>query len=140
MAALIDAQPPDRRIDGKNIWPLIAGEPGAKNPHEAYLFYYANNELQAVRSGKWKLVAPHRYRSLDGGEGGTGGIPSKYEMLETGWGLYDLESDVSESKNLAESRPELVKRLKEVMERAREDLGDSLQGREGQNRRPAGRL
>ena len=140
VAELIEAPSPERRIDGKNIWPLIAADPGAKNPHEAYLFYYANNELQAVRSGKWKLVAPHRYRSLDGAEGGSGGIPSKYKMLETGWVLYGLETDLPESNNLAESHPEVVKRLQGIMERAWEDLGDSLQGREGENRRTPGKL
>ena len=43
VAELIDAELPEHPIDGENIWPLIAGEPGAKSPHEAYLFYYANN-------------------------------------------------------------------------------------------------
>jgi len=38
-------------IDGRDIWPLISGQPGALSPHEA--FYY---DLRAVRSGKWKLA------------------------------------------------------------------------------------
>jgi arylsulfatase A len=37
-------------IDGMDIWPLMAGEPGATTPHQA--FYY---DLNAVRSGNWKL-------------------------------------------------------------------------------------
>ena len=54
--------PSDRIIDGKDIWPLLAGEAGAKSPHEA-LYFYWGRELHAVRSGKWKLHLPHPYRT-----------------------------------------------------------------------------
>ena len=37
----------------KDIWPLMAGEPGAENPHEAYFLYYGQ-QLQAVRTERWK--------------------------------------------------------------------------------------
>src|SRR5690606_27264940 len=41
-------------IDGHNVWPLLAGLPGARTPYEA--FYSGQFEqLQAVRSGEWKL-------------------------------------------------------------------------------------
>src|SRR3954453_20601237 len=43
----------DRIIDGKDIWPLLAGEAGAKSPHES-LYFYWGTELHAVRAGKWK--------------------------------------------------------------------------------------
>ena len=46
--------PNDRVIDGRSIWKLISGEPGAESPHEAF-FYYTENGLEAVRQGKWKL-------------------------------------------------------------------------------------
>jgi arylsulfatase len=39
-----------------------------------------------------------------------------------------------------EWNPEIVKRLMEYVERAREDLGDSLTKRVGKNVRPAGRM
>ena len=45
------------------------GEKGAKSPHEAYYFYWGR-ELQAVRSGKWKLHFPHAYRTPQGGRQG----------------------------------------------------------------------
>jgi arylsulfatase A-like enzyme len=48
----------DRIIDGKDIRPLLFGQPGAKCPHEAY-YYYWNNALEAIRSGPWKLHFPH---------------------------------------------------------------------------------
>jgi arylsulfatase A-like enzyme len=50
-AALAKAElPSDRKIDGKNLLPLMEGRKGAKSPHEA--FFYGT---EAVRSGKWKL-------------------------------------------------------------------------------------
>ncbi len=58
IAALAGAELPsgqiggvDIIIDGKSIWPLMSGDPGALSPHEA--FYY---DLEAVRSGTWKLM------------------------------------------------------------------------------------
>ena len=77
VAALVDAELPQHKIDGKDIWPLIAGVEGAKSPHEAYYFYYGG-QLQAVRMGQWKLHFPHRYRTMNGRQGGTGGIPNAY--------------------------------------------------------------
>ena len=75
IAKLIGAQLPNHKIDGLDIWPLLAGKSKAKNPHEAYFFYYARNELQALRSGAWKMVLPHSYNSLNGRPGGRDGTP-----------------------------------------------------------------
>jgi len=69
-ANLIGAKLPDHKIDGLDIWPFLAAEPGAKNPHDAYFFYgvpfgqWTGAQLEAVRSGHWKLVLPHTYRTL----------------------------------------------------------------------------
>ena len=54
--------------------------------------------------------------------------------------LYDLETDPGESVDLADRHPEVMARLLELAEEAREDLGDSLQQRTGRNRREPGRL
>jgi arylsulfatase len=57
-AKLARAQlPGDRIIDGRAILSLMTGEPGAKSPHEAF-YFYNYLRLNAVRSGKWKLVLP----------------------------------------------------------------------------------
>src|SRR5262249_34929911 len=123
------------KIDGLDIWPLIAGDPKAKSPHEAFYFYW-NNELQAVRSGKWKLHFPHAYRSLEG-KGGTGGKPAKTVERKTPLALYDLEKDGGETPNGAAKHPEVVKRLKALAETARADLGDSAPRQKGRGVRPA---
>jgi arylsulfatase A-like enzyme len=140
IARLTGAALPGHRIDGGDIWPLMSGESGARSPHEAYFFYYHVNELHAVRSGRWKLVLPHTYRTLGGRPGGTGGVPVKYGSARSGMALYDLETDPGESVDLAGRHPEVMARLLELAEEAREDLGDSLQQRTGQNRREPGRL
>ena len=111
--------PQDRIIDGRDILPLITGEDGAKTPHEAF-FYYMRDELRAVRSGKWKLVV----KPLEDGK------PA----------LYDLESDISESNNLASENPDVVMRLQVLLDKCREDIGDSLTDCTGKNRREPGRV
>ena len=132
VAGLLDAELPEHPIDGRDIWPLLAGEEGAVTPHEALFFWYHNNQLEAMRSGKWKLHFPHKYRSLQGREGGKGGIPTKYDYgVEIGLSLYDLEADIGESVNLVAEHPEVVARLVEMADAMRARLGDRLTGVEG---------
>ena len=137
IAELIGAKLPDHTIDGRNIWPLMAGEDGATSPHEAYFMYYGR-QLQAVRSGKWKLHFPHGYRTMAGRPGGTGGIPTAYSQAKIGLELFDLESDIGETTDVAKSHPEVVERLAELADEMRQDLGDN--NVKGKGIRPAGRL
>ncbi len=130
---------PEHAIDGRSILPLMLGEPGAKSPHEAYYMYYGA-ELQAVRSGRWKLHFPHGYRTLDGRPGGTGGLPVPYSYKKTGLELYDLQNDIGETTNVADKHPEVVKKLQAYAEVARADLGDSRTKRKGSGVRQPGHL
>jgi len=139
MARLIGVQlPKDRVIDGRDIWPLMSGQPGATSPHEAY-YYYWGQELQAVRSGPWKLHLPHGYRS-PGEPAGHGGQPGPYVQKKIDLSLFNLETDLGETTDVAAQHPEIVKRLEALAERAREDLGDSRTKRKGRNVRQAGQL
>jgi arylsulfatase A-like enzyme len=138
-ARLAGGQPPqDRIIDGRDIWPLLAGQPVKKSPRDRF-YYYWNNGLEAVRSGKWKLHLPHEYRTL-ASEPGKDGQPGPYKTARTELALFDLESDVGEIENVAGQHAEVVAQLSKLAEEAREDLGDQLTGRPGKNRRAAGRL
>jgi arylsulfatase A-like enzyme len=101
--------PQDRIIDGKDISPLLFNKKGATSPHEAF-FYYKQNDLQAVRSGNWKLFEDGR--------------------------LYNLDEDIGETEDVSGAHPEIVKRLKNYLEEARNDMGDGDQ--EGRNCRPPG--
>ncbi len=89
--------PQDRVIDGKNIWPLMAAQPNARSPHQAF-YYYRGTTLQAIRKGKWKL--------------------RKTKQTE----LYNLHADIGEKQNLAGTHPDIVRQLTHMMEAFDTDL------------------
>jgi arylsulfatase A len=130
--------PTDRVIDGRDIWPLLSDQPGARTPHEVF-YYYWNNGLEAVESGPWKLHLPHEYRTL-AGEPGKDGRPGPYKQARIELALFNIEQDIGEQHDVAAQHPQVVQRLLALAEKAREDLGDSLTGREGRGRRQPGRL
>lgn len=124
VARLIGATLPAHKIDGRDIWPLIAGDPGARSPHEAYYFYYGR-ELQAIRAGKWKLHFPHGYTTLGGRKGGSEGAPAKYDQARIDLTLYDLEKDAGETTDVKDANPDVVARLQALGDVMRKDLGDA---------------
>jgi len=128
----------DRPIDGRDIRPLLTGQPDAKSPHEAFYFYWGR-ELQALRSGRWKLHFPHKYRSLAGAPG-SDGKPGPYQEREIGLSLFDLDADPGETTDLASRHPDVVARLTRLANAARADLGDSATKQPGKNVRPPGQL
>ena len=140
VAKLIGAQVSnDRKIDGKDIWPLISGAPGATSPHDAWYCYYGR-ELRAVRDPQFKLVFPHEYRSLEGNPAGRDGVPAHYKQVKAKQALYDLKNDVGETTDVAQDHPDVVARLERAGEEARAALGDELTGRTGSEVRPPGRI
>jgi arylsulfatase A len=141
IARISGAKLPESKLDGRDVWPLLAGEAGAKSPHPAYFIYYANNQLQAVISGSWKLVFPHVYRTLGDQPRASGGNPVKYreakvEKIE----LYDLSADPAERTNVSEAHPDIVTSISKMADEIRADLGDSLTQQKISGLRPAGRL
>ena len=97
LAALAGADTPRDRIDGYDISAILRGDIGAPSPYDAF-YYYRGYELRAVRSGEWKL--------------------------HTDGTLYNLDSDIAESQDLADERPEVRDRLARLLEEARINLGD----------------
>lgn len=118
-------EPQDRKIDGKDISALIFGEEGATSPHEVF-YYYMQNRLEAIRKGKWKL---HFGK-------GEWAAPVMEENKE----LYDLESDIGEANNVVAEHADIVEELMALADAARQDLGDSVKGIEGNGCRPIGRV
>ena len=110
--------PDDRVIDGKDIMPLMT-DPNAKSPTECF-GYYHKDEMHAVRSGDWKL---HIHRA---GE----------SVKE----LYNMREDIGETTNVYDQNPDVVADLEAKAQALREDIGDTLTGVEGANRRPQGRV
>ncbi|NQU22969.1 MAG: sulfatase [Candidatus Nealsonbacteria bacterium] len=115
--------PADRTIDGKNVLPVILGEPDVENPRKTY-FYYSYNHLQAVRNGKWKLVLPRPAKPP--WCSWSARMTTAVEEIT----LYDLRSDTvtgsngAERNNVATEHAEVVAELMRLIEQAREDLGD----------------
>ncbi|MGA0409438.1 MAG: arylsulfatase, partial [Limisphaerales bacterium] len=139
IAHLIGADLPEHPIDGKNIAPLLMGDPDAKSPHEAYFMYYGR-ELQAMRMGPWKLHFPHGYRTMAGRPGGTQGIPTEYEQSRIDLSLFNLEEDMGETTDLSQQHPEIVRKMQGLADAMRQDLGDSLTQVIGKGNREPGRL
>ncbi len=140
LAQRVGADLPKHPIDGKDVWHLWTGE-STTSPHEAYYFYYHVNELHGVRYQNWKLYFPHRYRTLDGQPGGKNGLPAHYsykniEKIE----LYNLDTDLSETTDVAEQYPEVVAQIVALADQKRKELGDALTNQTGTGSRPAGSI
>ena len=140
IARLTDSELPGLTIDGKDVWNVISGET-TESPQKAYFFYYRVNELFGVRYGKWKLYFPHRYRTMEGQEPGKDGQPGEYRMIDLEEiELYDVENDISETKNVAKEHPKVVEEIKILANEMRSRLGDSLLELEGSETREPGRI
>lgn len=120
--------PQDRKIDGHDIAPLIYDQPGAKSPYESF-YYYRQNELQAVRSGPWKLFLPISPSS---------GHPHLAKSAAPKTLLFHLYDDVACEHNVASEHPDVVQRLMTLADQAREDLGDK--NRRGKGQRKVGKI
>ncbi len=118
LAAVCGGQAPtDRVIDGRDIQDLWYGD--APSPHEAF-FYYSMNDLEAVRSGRWKLHFSKRGKERPA--------------------LFDLDADIGETTDVIADHPDVVARLETLAEGARAALGDARLDRVGTEIRPAGRV
>ncbi len=125
---LAGTKPPmDRVIDGHDIRPLIFGEKDAKSPYEVF-YYYNRDQLQAVRSGPWKLFLPLE-QSMRHPR-----YPRNYTGPTEAF-LFNVVEDIGSSQNVAQEHPEIVARLELLAEQARKDLGDLDLSGSGQRRR-----
>ena len=109
-------------------------------PRDHFLYYYGNNNLEAVRKGKWKLVLPHSSRSYKGVLPRNDGYPGSYRKIETGLELYNLRRDPGEEYDVIKLYPDVAEELKKLVESARKDMGDNLTGRNGTNLREHGKI
>jgi hypothetical protein len=129
LAALCGAELPALPIDGKNVLDLWRAEPGATSPHGSLFFWYHDTQLEAMRSGRYKLYFPHRYRSLQGRPGGSGGRPVNYTQVTVEKPeLYDLVADLGETKDLSAELPDVVAQMEQTADAMRARLGDKLRG------------
>lgn len=140
IAEITGAKLPDNKIDGKSIWSIWTGD-STQSPHEAYYFYYKVNELHGIRYNDWKMYFPHKYRTLNGREGGKDGLPVAYEYnIIDEIELYDLSEDIGETSNVASENPEIIEKITSLAHKMRDELGDALNDKIGKGNRPIGKI
>jgi arylsulfatase A len=92
---LIGEEPP-QDIDGISMLPTLLGRHQQQKKHE-YLYWELNGQ-QAIRMDKWKAIRIKPGRKIE---------------------LYDLDSNIAESKNLADEHPEVVAKMAEIFRTGR---------------------
>lgn len=106
-------------IDGESFLPVLLGERAtvrADGSERPFLWHYPNcwgegfpgtpyNFYSALRLGRWKLIYQHSDQSFE---------------------LYDLVADLSEERNLAAEKPEIVARLRREMGRLLRERGAQM--------------
>ena len=95
----------NRELDGRDIAPLLRN-PKATLDRESLFFHYPHyysttTPVSAIRQGRWKLLEYLEDMRLE---------------------LYDLQNDLGEQQNLAETQPEIAARLREQLHQWREDV------------------
>lgn len=114
-AAIAGGELPEVDLDGCDATDFPKRK-SKTSPRDEYL-YYSGCLLTGVRSGSWKLVLPRK--NSPAGLGWWG------RMLEevTATCLFNLDDDPSETTNVANQHPEVVRALMKRIERARSELG-----------------
>ncbi|NND33386.1 MAG: sulfatase-like hydrolase/transferase, partial [Saprospiraceae bacterium] len=90
--------PQDRFIDGKNMLPVLMGST-SHSPHATLYFEYES--FAALHWGNWKIIR---------------------EAPDSNWQLYNLRDDISENKNLAQQRTDLVNKLSAAFEQQKMEI------------------
>ncbi|MBI5773684.1 MAG: sulfatase [Verrucomicrobia bacterium] len=134
--------PTDRKLDGLDISPVLLGEAGAKG-HEVF-HYFRGFKLEAIRSGPWKLhfgvgAGVPAKNAKDAKKKGTQKAAPKANPSAppASLQLFNLDSDLGESLNVAAANPDVVKKLRALADAMKDDLGlDGI----GPGCRPLGRV
>jgi len=121
LAHITGAKLPQNPVDGRNVWDLITGKPGTRNPHRYYPFSTGRNFEGVISgNGRWKLHLPHTYRTLV--TPGKDGMPGKYRQEKIEFSLFDMEKDPYETTNVLEEYPEVAEKLGKYAERHKEQF------------------
>jgi arylsulfatase A len=120
-AAIVDTKlPANAGEDSYNILPTLGGETIERPLREATVHHSGNGSL-AIRQGQWVFIdaksggareEPEWFRRERGYSGAINPFPGV---------LYDLSQDLAERRNLYNEHPEVVKRLKALLEKYQRD-------------------
>ena len=118
-AAIIGKElPPGAGPDSYNVLPALLGKE-LPDPDRPMMMLSGGMGALSIRVGKWKLI--------DGqGDCGYAHFRAGKPMPEPEPGdppaqLYDLQADLGESSNLHDQHPEIVERLRNLMQRIRDE-------------------
>lgn len=92
---------PSIKIDGYDLTQVLDGK-ADQTKREAW-YYFGGNNLQAVRSGPWKLAVTAQSIGM--------GFKDKPEDLKKKGRLYNLDEEIGETTDVAAKHPEVVARL-----------------------------
>ncbi|MCK4872927.1 MAG: sulfatase-like hydrolase/transferase [Phycisphaerales bacterium] len=93
---------PRSDTDGVSFLPTLLGQSAQKQHPYLYWEFRSGGGSQAVRMGRWKGLRRNLTRQRNA-------------PIE----LYDLETDIGETKNLADQHPEIVHKIARIMQSAR---------------------
>lgn len=101
---LAAARHPEQPVDGVSLLPLLkqAGDPEREALYFHFPHYHHSRPAGVIRAGKWKLIEFFDDQSVE---------------------LYNLESDLSETKNLAAAETGLAARLQARLHDWRKSVG-----------------
>jgi arylsulfatase A-like enzyme len=137
VAALLGvALPPDAGEDSVDLLPILLGEPPGRPVREATVHQAASGKF-AIRRGDWVLIdAPS---GEDNGRGEPRWLREErgYVAHDQPGELFNLREDLAQRRNRYAERPDIVRALKDILEKSRRD-GRSTPGPPQRNDVPVG--
>jgi len=100
LADLAGVQKPEN-IDGISVLPTLSGKKQDFSKRYLYWEFYANRGWQAIRFGNWKAIRNDRHFV-------------NHKPIE----LYNLNTDISETNNVAADHPDIVEKARKIFEEA----------------------
>ena len=114
MEILAEDEQTPAQLDGKSLLALFQG--GETSPHD-HLLFFADEDIAAIRTQKWKLMVRDYFR----------GNFIAFDRIEDNMGfaytpLFDMTQDHPERYSSARENPEILKQLMSVLKQRREEF------------------
>ena len=114
MAALTGQSIPDNQAQDSINQAALLTKPNLDQPLRNTLITSNNSKYYGVRMGPWKLITGL----------GSGGFTQPRDIKPEDGGptgqLFNLDDDLSETKNLWQQHPEIVKQLQKILAQSKE--------------------
>lgn len=104
LAAAGKPPPAGVELDGRDLTGVLTRK-GARSPHDE-LILFNNEQVAAIRTQRWKLVARSYYRAFNVPLGARGNV------------LFDIAGDPAEAYNLASKHPDVLADMTARLQRA----------------------